>query len=130
MNRFDTNRKYFNLLPISILIGIGCFDYGIKKFDFNIQQLFLISSGIFMALGIPIYALVFQKKIEVNHIEKYVEIYYPILKNINDSNGMTHDETIIISKENKVKFASNEITFFESLESKLKHELKNKIEIL
>ena len=65
MNRFDTNRKNFKLLPISILIGIGCLYHGIKKHDFYIQQLFLIGCGVFMPLRIPIYALAFQNKIEI-----------------------------------------------------------------
>ena len=43
---------------------------------------------------------------------------------------MSHDEIIIISQGCKVKFTSNEISFFSNLESKLKHELKGKIEIL
>lgn len=147
MNRFETNRKNFKLLPISIIIGIGCGYYGVKDFEINIQSFALVGVGIFMTLGIPIYAILYQKKIEINHIDKYVEVFYPILKrrvqikyeqidkvrilkNINASQGMTYDEITIFSEAHKVKMKSNEITFFDSLESKLKHEFKDKIEIL
>lgn len=147
MNRFETNRKNFWLLPVSVIIGIGCGYYGIKDFEFSIQSFALVGVGFFMTIGIPIYALLYQKKIEINHIDKYVEIYYPmlkrrihlkydqinkvrVLKNINASQGMTYDEITIFSTKHKVKMKSNEITFFDSLENKLKHEFKNKIEIL
>jgi hypothetical protein len=147
MNRFETDRKNFWLLPVSIIIGIGCGYYGIKDFEFKLQSVALLCGGIFMAIGIPIYALLYQKKIEINHKEKFVEIFYPvlnkrihlryeqvdkirILKNINASQGMTYDEITIFSKEHKVRMKSNEFTFFDSLENKLKHEFKDKIEIL
>jgi hypothetical protein len=147
MNRFETNRKSFWLIPISIIIGIGCSYIGVKNFEVNIQSFALLGVGFFMTLGIPIYAILYQKKIEINHTDRFIEIFYPvlkkrihlnyeqidkvrILKNIYASQGMSYDEITIFSKEHKVKMKSNEITFFESLESKLKHEFKDKIKIL
>lgn len=147
MNRYETNRKNFWLLPISIIIGIGCGYYGINDFECSLQSFVLVGVGIFMTFGIPIYAILYQKKIEINHIDRFIEIFYPvlkrrihlsyeqidkirILKNINASQGMTYDEILIFSNNNKVKMKSNEITFFENLESKLKHEFKDKIKIL
>ncbi len=146
MNTFETNRKNFRLLPISIIMGIGSFYYGFNIASFSLQKLFLIAGGFFFSIGIPLYALLSQKRIDINHLTKNIVIFYPILnrrinfpydqidsvkilKNIYDSKGMYHDEIIIISKQRKIKFVSNEFAFYNSLENKLKHELKDKIEM-
>lgn len=147
MTNFETNKKNFKLLPISIVLGVGCLIYGAKDFEFKLQPLFLIAVGIFLAIGIPIYAIAYQKQIEINHKEKFISVLYPILKkrvrltydqinkirilkNIYASQGMYYDEIIIYADKHKIKMKSNEMTSFSSLENKLKHELKDKIEIL
>lgn len=138
MNRFETERKNFWLLPISIIIGIGSCYVGIKE-----QTLILIGFGLFMALCFPIFAWSHQMKIELNPIERYIHIFYPILKknihlkydqiekiyirkNIYGNPGV-YDEITIFSKKQKVNIKSDEIKFFSDLENKIKHELNDKL---
>ena len=147
MNKFETNKKNFRLLPISIIMGIGGFYYGFNHDSKSfLQNIFLIVFGFFFSIGIPLYAILSQKRVEINHLTKNIVIFYPvlnirinllydeiekvkILKNVYDSNAMYHDEIILISKQRKIKFISNEYTFYSSLENKLKLELKDKIEM-
>jgi len=127
-------------------MGIGCFYYGFNINSFSLQKLFLIAFGFFFSIGLPLYAVLSQKRIDINHLTKNIVIFYPILnrrinfsydqidrvkilKNIYDSYGMSHDEIILISKQRKIKFVSNEFAFYNSLENILKHELKDKIEM-
>jgi len=145
MNKFETNKKNFWLLPISIIIGIGSLYFGLKDFDFEREPILLVAFGIFMLIAIPIYAVLYQKKIEVNSVEKFIEICYPFLKrrtrvtfnsvdrilirqNVYTKPGVRDEITIYFGKT-KITLKSDEISFFSNLKGKLKHEFKDKIEI-
>lgn len=127
--------------------GAGLVSLVVGGFEMEIQYLFLTGSVFLIAIILVFYDLIYQKQIEVNQIDKYIEVYYPIIKkrikltfdeiikvevikNIREEDGRYRDDLIIISRRHRLKFSSDYIEYFGSLESKLKYELKSKVEVL
>ncbi len=139
-------KKKHKLLALIILVGSGLVLLASLGFRVELEYLFLTIIVFIIALILAFYDLIYQKQIEINQIDKYIEVYFPIIrkknklmfdeiikveviKNISEEDGGCRDDLIIISRSHRLKFSSSHMEYFDSLVNKLKYELKSKVSV-
>ncbi|MEN8121139.1 MAG: hypothetical protein ABFS35_12360 [Bacteroidota bacterium] len=73
-------KEKHKFLTFMIAGGAGLVSLVVGGFEMEIQYLFLTGSVFLIAIILVFYDLIYQKQIEVNQIDKYIEVYYPIIK--------------------------------------------------